>query len=197
MTSKPENQTHVSEEPEPIEITVVHDPLLKRKRRFGPLIVGHLQAIGEVAAAWTILEGIVEAGIWGFLKLPGEEARSFTAKMWIKQRLETLGILGHQKLETDASKNQLDKMLTNISKKLERDRNRIIHATWGPSVTTPLHAVAIRFLPDRDDNTKRRYIRISSDDKLSHEISDIATRILDMCNQLEDFLRAHNVYGIP
>lgn len=173
----------------------LHGIDVKVTLRFTPLTNKHLQAIGEVSAAWTLLEGKIELGIWGFSGLPMRTARIFTADMRIRQRLQTLGVLGHQKLENDVSaKAELDEIINNI-KLRENDRNKIIHAEWQFS-DIPGSAAAVR-IKLKNNKRRGRHVEITAEDKTPDQISDVALELNKASVHLERFLLSHNAYGPP
>src|SRR5687768_3531777 len=85
-----------------------------------PLTTKHLQAIGQVITASTLLEGIIEAGIWGFLSLEKEKGLALTTHMKIRQRWQTLGVLAHHLLIDEDSKREIRVILDQIDSLRER-----------------------------------------------------------------------------
>jgi len=94
-----------------------------------PLTHMHLAAIGLVTSSWTLLEGTIEAGIWGFSSLSPQQGQPLTARMGIRQRLETIMVVAHQKLPDEASKSEFKEIIDSIDSLRER-RNDIVHANW-------------------------------------------------------------------
>lgn len=152
---------------------------------FSPLSDEHYNAIGRVAAAWTRLETVIELGIWSCSEIPIRQARVFTADMRIKPRISTLLIFGHRKFENDVSaKQRFDDLIKQV-RKLEDQRNRIIHAEWQYS-DAPNAAAAIRARPRKD------HIEITATDMTPTDIRGIATQILKTSFELENLLREQN-----
>jgi hypothetical protein len=65
---------------------------MKATLHFSPLNKEHLEAIGHVTTAWNLLEGITEAGVWGFGSFSQVQGRLITYRVDIKKLLKLQSI---------------------------------------------------------------------------------------------------------
>lgn len=163
---------------------------LKVTAHISPLSDEHLKAIGYVSAAWSLLESIVESGVWGFGSFSRYQGRLTTSDMRIKERTALLGRFAHDRLPDEDSINTLNKMLGKIENSLVRARNDITHATWQFSETAGT-VLLVR------QKSSKRILQPQAYPKKAEDIMKTGDDILSTAADLQAFLDKHNALPPP
>ena len=146
------------------------------------------EAIGSLAAHYSLIEMHVAVGIWHLLKLPAYEGTLVTGNMSLKQRLDLLIEL--TKIRKIASKDvdELKSIETEFSKEdgITARRNRYVHAVWAADAPGRGPAFPINF-------NRRGKLRTGA--HASAEIIEAATK--DICTQAKRFADLMSRIGFP
>lgn len=94
----------------------------------------HLQAIGNVAVQWALLEKVIHCAFCEFLELPHEKGRYIAAKI---RRIEelTLMIEQHGNLN-DSQKVEFSEFRVKVIE-LDKERDDVLHRQWWHILSEP------------------------------------------------------------
>jgi hypothetical protein len=89
----------------------------------------HLQAIGYVAAASSILESVMDEAIWHFADVSDQVGKIITAQLGFTARLNMLRSLADAVITDAIFKDELDRIIKRLES-VQAYRNDIVHARW-------------------------------------------------------------------
>jgi hypothetical protein len=92
----------------------------------------HLQAIGYITAASSILESVMDEAIWYLASVTDRVGKIVTAQLYFTARLNMLRALADEVMIDAIFKDQLDGIIERLQK-VQGYRNDIVHAKWRDS----------------------------------------------------------------
>jgi len=90
----------------------------------------HADAIGMVCVLWGKLEMQLDILLVGLLDCEVETMAAILPNMKMREKINTIRILAHQKKPSQDWYRKLDKNLSEIDTKIRLRRNRLIHDYW-------------------------------------------------------------------
>ena len=138
----------------------------------------HLQAIGLIAAEWSILEITTEQMIMHFIAENWEKGRAITVEMGAVSRINAILALSKiEALQGKISPDHLKKLesLCNRLDSLRAERNKIVHGYW----ISPTEIVKV---------TAKRELSVSHKSATIQEMNQIATDIAKLREEIWAFM---------
>jgi hypothetical protein len=148
----------------------------------------HFEAIGALAAHYSLIEMHVAVAIWHFLKLPAYDGTLITGTLSLRQRFELLIDLAKTRSISPQDISELKSIETEFHKEegITARRNRYIHAVWAADTPGRGHAFPLNF-------TRQGKLRTGK--HVSADLIEAVTR--DVCAQAKRFADLMSRCGYP
>jgi len=147
-----------------------------------PVKAEAMQAIGLVAARFSLLELTVSALIWNLIETPQRVGRLVTGRLSFSQLLTLLQVLNNETVEDEDYRGRIEKVIRRAREVNDR-RNEIIHSLWVFSdETVSITRLKLAVTAKKFD--------FQTEDLTAKQLRTFATRIKKLSNDFIQLLSA-------